>query len=94
MDFVVLADHRVKLKEREKRDKYLDLAREFKIMKHESDGDTNCNWWTWNNPQNIGKGTEWLRNQRTSKDHPDYNITKIGQNTEKSPGELRRLGIT
>ena len=30
MDFAVPADHRVKLKESEKRDKYLDLARELK----------------------------------------------------------------
>ena len=30
MDFAVPADHRVKLKEREKKDKYLDLARELK----------------------------------------------------------------
>ena len=30
VDFAVLADHRVKLKESEKRDKYLDLARELK----------------------------------------------------------------
>ena len=28
--FAVLADHRIKLKECEKRDKYLDLARELK----------------------------------------------------------------
>ena len=30
MDFAVLADHRVKLKESEKRDKYQDFARELK----------------------------------------------------------------
>ena len=30
MYVAVLADHRVELKEREKKDKYLDLAREFK----------------------------------------------------------------
>ena len=30
MDFSVPADHRVKLKESEKKDKYLDLARELK----------------------------------------------------------------
>ena len=41
MDFTVLADHRVKLKEGEKRDKYLDLDKEF--IEHESDGNTNCN---------------------------------------------------
>ena len=44
VDFAVPIDHRVKLKESEKRDKYLDLARELKTsMEHESDGDTNCN---------------------------------------------------
>ena len=32
MDFTVLADHRVKLKESEKKDKYLDLAGELKKM--------------------------------------------------------------
>ena len=32
MNFAVPADHRVKLKECEKRDKYLDLARELKKL--------------------------------------------------------------
>ena len=32
MDFAVLADHRIKLKECEKKDKYLDLARELKKL--------------------------------------------------------------
>ena len=32
MDFAVPADHRIKLKECEKRDKYLDLARELKKL--------------------------------------------------------------
>ena len=32
MDFAVLADHRVKLKESKKKDKYLDLARELKTL--------------------------------------------------------------
>ena len=44
VDFAVLADHRVKLKESEKKDKYLDLARELKkTVEHESDDYTNCN---------------------------------------------------
>ena len=30
VDFAVQADHRINLKESEKKDKYLDLAREFK----------------------------------------------------------------
>ena len=32
MDFAVLADHGIKLKESEKKDKYLDLARELKKL--------------------------------------------------------------
>ena len=38
MNFAILADHRVKLKESEKKDKYIDLAREQKkTVEHESD---------------------------------------------------------
>ena len=45
VDFVVPADHRVKLKESEKKDKYLDLTTELKNTgEHESDIYTNCNW--------------------------------------------------
>ena len=32
--------------------------------------------------------------KRRNKDHPDYCICKIGQNTEKSPGDFRRLAVT
>ena len=32
MDFAVSADHRVKLKEREKKDKYIDLSMELKKL--------------------------------------------------------------
>ena len=34
---------------------------------------------------------ETLRNNRTSGDYPNYSIVKVGQNTAKSPGDLRRL---
>ena len=45
VDFAVLADHRIKLKECEKRDKYLYLAWELKkTMEHEGDNYTNCDW--------------------------------------------------
>ena len=36
-------------------------------------------------------GTEGLRNKRTSGDHLNHKIIKIGYNTEKSPGDLRKL---
>ena len=95
VDFAFPADHRIKLKECEKKDKYLDLARELKKL--------------WNMlvtiiPIVIGafvtvtKGL--LRDYRrlgswqTSGDHPNYHIIENGQNTEKSPGDLRRLTVT
>ena len=34
VDFAVPADHRINLKENEKRDKYLDLAREIKKLRN------------------------------------------------------------
>ena len=50
VDFAVPADHGIKLKESEKKDKYLDLAREFKkAVEHAGDNYTNCDWCVWNN---------------------------------------------
>ena len=40
-------------------------------------------------PQGIGKGTGRLENKRLSGDHLDNSIVEIGQNTEKSSGDLR-----
>ena len=32
--------------------------------------------------------------KRTSEDHANYGIVDIGQNTDKSPGDLRSLAVT
>ena len=63
-------------------------------MEHENDGDVNCYWCFWNNPQRIDIGTGRVGNQRVSGNHQDYSIINIGQNTEKSPGDLRRFTVT
>ena len=63
-------------------------------MKHKGDGDTNYGWCTRNNLQRIGKGTGRLGNKRISGNYPNYSIIKIGQNTKKSPGDLRKLAVT
>ena len=95
MDFAVPADQRVKLREREKKDKYLELTRELqKVMEHESDNYINCDWCFWYCHQRINKGTGGLGNNRTSGSHTNYYIIEIGQNTEKSPGDLRTLTVT
>ena len=94
MDFAMPADHRVKLKESEKKDKYLDLTRELKKL------------WNLNvtvipivicalgSHQRIDTGAGGLGNKSTSGDHPYYRFIKIGQKTKKRPGDLRRLGVT
>ena len=91
MNFAVSADHKVKLKESEKKNKYLDLAREWK------------NLWNMNVAiipivicahQRIIRGTSGLGNKRKIGDHPNYCIIDIGQNTEKSPGDLMRIAVT
>ena len=35
-----------------------------------------------------------LGSLRTNGDHPNYSIAEIGQNTKKTPGDLRRLADT
>ena len=42
----------------------------------------------------LCKETGRLGNKRTSGDHTNYYIIEIGQNTEKSPGDSRRLAVT
>ena len=44
--------------------------------------------------QSIDSGTGGPGNKRTSKDYPKDNMVEIGQNTEKSPGELKRQPVT
>ena len=91
-DFAVPANHRINLKEREKKDKYLDLARELKKL--------------WNMkvtivPIMIGafgtvtKGLlKGLEDLEVSGYYPDDSIAEDGQNTETSPGDLMRLAVT
>ena len=63
-------------------------------MEHESDDYTNCNWCSCYSHQRIGIGTGGLGNNGTRRDCPNYSIVEIGQNTEKSTGDLRRLAVT
>ena len=86
---------RIKLKEREKKDKYLDLARELKTL--------------WNmkvtivqivigalstGTKGLLKGLEDLEVGGWVEDYPNDSIIKNGQNTGESPGNLRRFAVT
>ena len=70
-----------------------------KIMENVGDGDISCYWRTRYSHQNIGTGLEDLEirglwNKRTSGDLPNYCIVEIEQNTEKNPGDFKRLTVT
>ena len=54
-------------------------------MKHESNGDTDSNYSTWDNSQRITKGSGGLGNNRTNGDIQTTALLRIDQNTEKSP---------
>ena len=95
VDFAVPADRRINLKESEKNDKYLDLAKELKKL--------------WNMkvtimPIEIGalgtitkriiKRPGGLGSWRTGRDYPKDSIAENSQNPEMSPEDLRRLAVT
>ena len=63
--FAVPGDHRVKVKEIELIDKYLDFAKRAEdTVKHEVDGDNNCSWIPWNSSQRFGKEIGGTGDQR------------------------------
>ena len=63
-------------------------------MERESDNYTNCDWCFWHSHQRIIKGTEGLENKRSSGYYPNNYIIENIENTEKSPGDLRRHAVT
>ena len=89
VDFAVPADHKVKLRGSEKCDKYQDLARELETVELESDGDTNFDWCTRYSYKRTDTGTGELEKERTNGDHLNSSFVEIGQNTEKSPRDLK-----
>ena len=62
-------------------------------MEHEGDNYTNRDWCFLYSHQKIIKGTGGFEGRRMSGNHPNY-IIENDWNTEKSPGDLRRLALT
>ena len=63
-------------------------------MEHEGGNYTNCDWCFWYSHQRIIKGTGGFEGRRMGGHHPSYNVIENSQNTEMSPGNLRRLAVT
>ena len=84
-------DHKVKIKESEQINKYLDIGTKKDYIKHEGDCDTNTSWNTWNGPKRNLKVIGTIGNQRKNRDYSGYNIVEIGLKTEKNSGDSKRL---
>ena len=65
---------RVKIKARKDRKILGSYQRTEKTAEHEGDGDTNYRWSTWNGPQELGKETRGIENQRKNQYHLDHSI--------------------
>ena len=63
-------------------------------MEYEGKRDITCNWHARYSHQRIDIGPRRLGNKRTCRDYLHYSFLEIGQNTEKSPGDLTRLAVT
>ena len=58
--FAVPADYRIKLKESEKKNNYLGLARQLNKLEHEGENCTYRDWCFWYRSYKINKGTGGL----------------------------------
>ena len=78
-----------------KQNKYLDLARELKKVRNMKVTIVPILIAAFGTvTKGLLKKTGELGNMRTSGDHPNYCIIEIGQNTEKSNGDLMRLAVS
>ena len=75
-----------------KRDKYLELAKELKKYLHKKV--TVIPIVTGMLGTVTKELVQRLEDLEISGDYPNYRIVEISQNTEKSPGDLRRLAVT
>ena len=93
VDFADLADHRGKLKVK-RRIITRTLPGNWRTIEHENDNSINYHFCFWYCHERIKKRIGGLGNKKTRGDHPNYCIIEIGQNTKKSPRDLRRLAVT
>ena len=82
MDFSLLEDHWVKIKESRKIEKYLGLSRELeKAVEHEGDSNINSGWCNWNGPQMLSDEPGGTGNERKDQCHPDHFNVKRTEDT-------------
>ena len=60
-------------------------------MEYEGQDNTSRSWYFQNGLQESEEGTGGIENPWEDRNHLDDSITEISQNSEKTPGDLRRL---
>ena len=100
-DFNIQADHLISARQadliminKKKKENLQNCELCHRVKLKESDVYTNSNWCSWYSHQSIDKGTGRFRNKRKCGDHSNNCIIEIVRNTEKSPGDLKRLAVT
>ena len=82
MDFAIPADHRVRIKESEKIDEYLDLAREMKKLSKMKMTELPIVAGALRSIlKNLEKRLRDTGNQRKNQNYPDHSSVKINKNT-------------
>ena len=94
VDSAVPADHRIKLKESEKRISTSTLLGIEKTMEHAGDNYNNRDWCFWYIPQRIIKGTGGLDNRRTSEDIQATTLLRTVRILIKVSRTFIRLAVT
>ena len=80
------------MKESENIGEYLDQRIE-KAVEHESDGETNCNWWPWTVSKCFGKKSGGIWNQRPSKSTELLKSVRILRRVLETWGDLLSLRL-
>ena len=93
-NFAVPVDYRENLWNARRGISTLFLLGNCKTVKQESDDCTSCNLCSWYIHPKIGTKTWGFEHNGVGRDSPNHGIVEIGQNAEKSPGDLRRLSVT
>ena len=93
VDFTVPTDHRIKLKEN-KKISTSTLLKNWKKLWNVKVTVIPIVIGALGTIPRVSKETRGVENKRTSGDHPNYSIIKIGQNNKESPWDLRILAIS
>ena len=70
------------------------LLKNLKNKEYEGNNYTNCDWCFWHGNKRVIKGPGGFVSWWSSGEHANNSIIENGQNTEKSPGDLRRLAVS